>query len=107
MRLREVRMNPGWQYDETRQVGTDYADAEEVEAYDARMQKLRDIRKEIAKIHTSLNITKDQTILEIGCGTGEFTLEAAKHCSKVIAVDVSLPMLEFAKKKAMKQGITN
>lgn len=32
-----------WQYDENIQAGTDYADQKEVTAYDARMQKLRDV----------------------------------------------------------------
>lgn len=28
-----------WQYNETRQIGADYADPSEVQAYDSRMQK--------------------------------------------------------------------
>ncbi|MBU3968508.1 MAG: class I SAM-dependent methyltransferase [Euryarchaeota archaeon] len=67
----------GWHYDEMKQVGTDYADVREVEAYDARMQKLRDIGEETEKIFTALNIEQDQTLLEVGCGTGEFTIAAA------------------------------
>lgn len=65
-----------WHYDEMKQVGTDYADAKEVEAYDARMRKIRDIRSETEKILESLHITQDQTLLEIGCGTGEFAIAA-------------------------------
>jgi hypothetical protein len=34
-------MNQRWHYNEMKQVGTDFADAKEVEAYDMRMQKLR------------------------------------------------------------------
>jgi hypothetical protein len=47
-----------------KQVGTDYADAKEVEAYDARMRTFRDIRSETEKILESLHITQDQTLLE-------------------------------------------
>ncbi len=97
----------GWQYNEMKQVGTDYTDAREVEAYDARMQKLRDIREEIEKILTALNIKQDQTLLEIGCGTGEFTIASARLCRKVIAADVSIPMLEFARRKAERLDIKN
>lgn len=85
-------MNQRWHYDEMKQVGTDYADAKEVEAYDARMRKIRDIRSETEKILESLHITQDQTLLEIGCGTGEFAIAAAGRCKKIIAADVSLPM---------------
>jgi len=99
--------NPRWQYNEMKQVGTDFTNPREVEAYDARMQKLRDIKEENEKILASLNITQDQTLLEIGCGTGEFTIAAAGRCSNVIAVDVSMPMLEFARKKAKKRDVKN
>ncbi len=100
-------MDPGWHYDEMKQVGTDYADVREVEAYDVRMQKLRHIGEETETIFTALNIKQDQTILEIGCGTGEFAIAAAGRCSKVIAADVSLPMLEFARQKAKNRHAKN
>lgn len=100
-------MNQRWHYNEMKQVGTDYADAKEVEAYDARMRKLRNIREETEKILGSLDIKKDQTLLEIGCGTGEFAITAAGRCRKVIAADVSMPMLEFARQKAKKQDVKN
>lgn len=90
-----------------KQVGTDYADAKEVEAYDTRMRKIRDIGSEIEKIFKSLYITKDQTLLEIGCGTGEFAIAAAGRCKKIIAADVSWPMLEFARQKAKKMDVKN
>ncbi len=100
-------MDQRWHYDEMKQVGTDYADIREVEAYDERMQKLRDIGEEIEKILTALNIGHDQTLLEIGCGTGEFTIAVAGRCRKVIAADVSIPMLEFARRKATRQDVKN
>lgn len=90
-----------------KQVGTDFTDTKEVEAYDVRMQKLRDIRSETEKILASLNITQDQTLIEIGCGTGEFTINAAGRCRKVIASDVSLPMIEFARQKAKSRNVNN
>ena len=98
---------PAWQYDEMQQVGTDYTDAAHVEAYDGQMQRLRDVKEETKGIIQSINLKENMTILEIGTGTGSFAIEAAKHCSKVIAVDVSLPMLEFAQRKAKIQGINN
>jgi hypothetical protein len=44
-----------WYYDEFKQVGVNYADIEEVQAYDLRMQKLRNIKQEceyIRGLHT-------------------------------------------------------
>lgn len=37
------------------------------------------------------------TILDIGCGTGEFSRLLAKRADKVIAIDLSPNMIEFAK----------
>ena len=100
-------MNKRWYYNEMEQAGTDYADIRDVEAYDARMLKLRDIREEIEKILITLDIKQDQTLLEIGCGTGEFAIMAAERCRKVIAVDVSTPMLGFAQRKAKRRNVKN
>ena len=36
-----------WQYDDMKQVGVDYSSLIEVEAYDERMAKLRDVKREI------------------------------------------------------------
>ncbi len=98
---------PVWQYDEMQQVGTDYTDESQVEAYDQRMQRLRDVNEETEAIIKSINLKKNETILEIGTGTGSFAIEAAQHCAKVIAIDVSLKMLEFAQQKAQMMGIAN
>jgi ubiquinone/menaquinone biosynthesis C-methylase UbiE len=98
---------PEWQYDEMQQVGTDYTDEAQVEAYDQRMQKLRDVKEETKGIIKSINLKENETILEIGTGTGSFAIEAAKICAKVIAIDVSQKMLEFAQQKAQMMEITN
>lgn len=98
---------PAWQYNEMQQVGTDYTDEAQVEAYDRQMQKLRDINEETEAIIKSINLKRNETILEIGTGTGSFAIEAAQHCEKVIAIDVSLKMLEYAQQKARMMGITN
>lgn len=46
-------------------------------------------------------------VLEIGAGTGIFTLEIARNCAEVLAVDISGNMLEQLKRKAEKEGIGN
>lgn len=98
---------PRWQYNEQQQVGTDYTDEAQVQAYDLSMQKLRDVKKETDIIIKSLDLTRNQTVLEIGTGTGSFAIEAAEHCAKVIAIDVSPGMLKFAQQKAKMRGTTN
>lgn len=45
-----------------------------------------------------------QTILDIGCGTGEFSRLLAKRAEKVIAIDLSLNMIEVAKQRSRHYG---
>lgn len=102
-----MNLSPRWQYNEMQQVGTDYTDTAHVEAYDRQMQRLRDVKEETRAIIQSIDLKEDETILEIGTGTGSFAIEAARHCAKVIAIDVSPKMLEYAQQKAQMKGITN
>ncbi len=102
-----MNLCPRWQYNEMQQVGADYTDEAQVEAYDQRMQRLRDVNEETEAIIKSINLKKNEIILEIGTGTGSFAIEAAQHCKRVIAIDVSQKMLEFAKQKAQMNRITN
>lgn len=98
---------PRWQYDEMQQVGTDYTDDKQVKAYDLHMQKLRDVKKETEDIIKIINLKSDHSVLEIGTGTGSFAIEAARHCKKIIALDISPNMLGFAGNKARALGVSN
>jgi len=95
-----MRETPAWLYDEMKQIGTDYENISEIRAYDQRMAKIRDVDKELREVLDLLDLTPEATVLEIGTGTGEFPIAAVDQCSKVIAADVSLPMLRYAEKKA-------
>ena len=46
-------------------------------------------------------------VLEIGAGTGIFTLPIARNCTEVLAADISGNMLERLKRKAAAEGIEN
>jgi peptidoglycan/xylan/chitin deacetylase (PgdA/CDA1 family)/ubiquinone/menaquinone biosynthesis C-methylase UbiE len=46
-------------------------------------------------------------VLEIGAGTGIFTLDIARHCREVVALDVSAGMLEILERKAREAGLAN
>jgi putative AdoMet-dependent methyltransferase len=96
---------PNWQYHEPDHPGADFDALAEI--YDRNMQKYRDIQGEIREILSFLDLRPDQTVLEIGTGTGEFALAAAPHCAKVYAVDLSEGMLRYAEKKARSKGVSN
>ena len=46
-------------------------------------------------------------VLEIGAGTGIFTIPIARHCREVTAVDISRNMLGLLEKKAASEGVVN
>ena len=96
---------PNWQYHEPDHPGADFDALAEI--YDRNMQKYRDIQAEIRDVLSFLDLRPDQTVLEIGTGTGEFALAAASHCSKVYGVDLSEGMLRYADKKAKSRGVSN
>lgn len=102
-----MKSNANWLYNETVQVGTDYQDISNVQDYDMNMAKLRDVKKEAIDIIEAISLGKEHTLLEIGTGTGNFAIEAAKHCKKVYAIDVSSTMIAYATQKAQKTGINN
>jgi putative AdoMet-dependent methyltransferase len=96
---------PNWQYHEPAHPGADFDALAEI--YDRNMQKFRDVQGEIREILDFLDLQPDQTVLEIGTGTGEFALSAAQHCAKVYALDLSAGMLRYAEKKVGSRGVSN
>ena len=82
------------------QVGTDYADLGEVERYEARMGKFRDLPAEDAAILDALQLPAGSQVLEIGTGSGHFSRAAARAGHRVTAIDVSPTMVAYAKARA-------
>lgn len=102
-----MKKSPLWQYDEFRQVGVDYEDPSEVEVYDARHAKFRDVDAECASILDAIGVTPQSVVVEIGTGTGAFAIHAARCCAHVYAVDVSTFMLEATRSKADRAELQN
>ena len=98
---------PSWQYDEMQQVGKDFNSLAEVETYDARHGRFRNVAKENEEILEKLLIRPDHVLIEFGSGTGSFAIQAARRCARVYAVDISRTMLEYAGTKAAQAGVSN
>lgn len=99
--------HPAWQYDEFRQAGRDYGDPAEVNIYDSSHADFRDVAAEGEAVLAALHVDAHSTVADFGCGTGNFALMAAERCGKVHAIDVSLAMLERARKRAAEAGRIN
>ncbi|MCX7841700.1 MAG: class I SAM-dependent methyltransferase [Clostridia bacterium] len=68
---------------------------------DVSYKKWVDYVEEIFK----LNKVKPGSVLDLGCGTGSFTLEMAKRGYEMIGVDLSCDMLSCARNKALAGGL--
>ncbi len=98
-----------WMYDESSHVGVDYSQKDNATIYDIQMESFRDYENE-ARIFiekSGVPDPKEATAIDIGCGTGAFSIHAAKYLKKIYAVDVSGEMLKIAKAKAKADGIEN
>ncbi|MDR2063168.1 MAG: class I SAM-dependent methyltransferase [Candidatus Nomurabacteria bacterium] len=52
-------------------------------------------------------LSKRDTVLDLGCGTGEIALRLAKYVKKVLAWDPDVEMLKLAEQKARKHHVKN
>lgn len=86
-----------WWYDEFKQVGRDYGDLSEVARYDASHADFRDIKDESNRVLDRIAVSEGDSIIDLGCGTGVFAIEAAQRGVRVHAVDISHAMLSHAR----------
>jgi len=98
------RAAPGWLIDELTYAGRENLDAGHVARYDSKEDA--SAASEVALLE-GMGLTRDSTVLEFGPGTGQFSIRAAASCRRVIAVDVSEPMLDFLQAKLVDAGIRN
>ncbi len=95
---------PGWLLDERASAGRENLDVDHVARYDAK--EAWDASAEV-RLLESLGLDAGSTVLDLGAGTGQFTLAVAPRCARVIAADVSQPMLERLRSKVAEAGFDN
>jgi ubiquinone/menaquinone biosynthesis C-methylase UbiE len=49
-------------------------------------------------------LDQGSTLIDMGCGSGTFSFAIAPHCGRVIAVDVSQPMLDLVSARVTERG---
>ena len=52
-------------------------------------------------------ISASDDVLDVGCGNGGPTREAARRARSVVGMDLSAEMLAYAREKALEEGLTN
>ena len=54
-----------------------------------------------------IGFQKDDELLDVACGTGDFAIFCAKKIKRVHGIDISQGMIELAQKQACANGLTN
>jgi ubiquinone/menaquinone biosynthesis C-methylase UbiE len=96
--------SPDWLLDEVASAGRENLDGDHV----ARFDNISDSRAaaEVALL-VQLGLDECSSVVDLGAGTGQFTLAVASACSRVVAVDVSPVMLERLRSKVAVSGVAN
>lgn len=95
---------PGWLYDEAAGAGRENLDTAHVARYDAKEDGAAD--DEVALL-APLGLTPDSLVVDLGAGTGQFTLAAARTGARVVAVDISPVMLGRLRARVDAAGADN
>jgi ubiquinone/menaquinone biosynthesis C-methylase UbiE len=95
-RADEPRSSPGWVFDEVSGAGRENLDAAHVERYDQKMDA--QALDEVEFLRTA-GLGPSSVVVDLGSGTGQFTLTVAKSCRRVVAVDPSPVMAELLRRK--------
>ena len=95
---------PSWYLDEQAHAGAVHLDASYEATYDekAGAQRLVDPDR-----LSELGLTAESTLVDLGAGTGLFAAAAAAMCKRVVAADVSEPMVAAIRANALAAGATN
>jgi 2-polyprenyl-3-methyl-5-hydroxy-6-metoxy-1,4-benzoquinol methylase len=96
----------GWWLDELAHAGPEHLDPDFVAGYD-RKQGRPSVEADLARMRELGALTADSTVLDLGAGTGRFSLAAARECAQVIAVDVSEAMVDHLVGAAAREGLGN
>ncbi len=96
-------------YNEFNQVGVDYSKTDTANEYDGEMECFRDYEQEVEAFIEKLEIQNpgELSVIDIGCGTGAFSIYASNHFKQIYAVDVSKEMISVASKKAKENNLKN
>jgi len=93
-----------WVLDELAYAGRENLDAAHVARYDRKEDA--DPAGEVAALLAS-GLVADATVVDLGAGTGQFTLAVAPNVRRVVAVDVSPVMLDHLRAKLANASVDN
>ena len=114
--LKKINLDEVWQkeqgWNEEKKSGRKYDDQKELDFwvkiaphYSEEFNLYRDVKGLKEKIYSVIN--EKSTVLDLGCGTGNFSIPLSSHCSEILALDFSPAMLKELSLKMKDQNISN
>jgi SAM-dependent methyltransferase len=80
-----------WWLDERAHAGREHFDEQHARRYDAKMDA--EAAEEVSLLQAAGVLDRTCSVVDLGAGSGQFALAAARACGRVVAVDVSPVML--------------
>jgi ubiquinone/menaquinone biosynthesis C-methylase UbiE len=96
--------HPSWVPDELATAGRENLDPQHAARYDEKEDA--HAADEVAWLQ-GRGLDRGATVVDLGAGTGQFTVAVAPVVERVVAVDVSSVMLEALRAKIAAEGLTN
>lgn len=93
-----------WWLDERAHAGGEHLDPAYVAGYDRKAGF--DPAEDLDVLRRN-GLDRDSTVVDLGAGTGTFTVAAAPHCRRVVAVDVSPAMTTALRQRVHDLGLEN
>jgi ubiquinone/menaquinone biosynthesis C-methylase UbiE len=97
-------MTESWWLDELAHAGHEHLDPAYVAGYEAKAGYDPADDLEALRRH---GFGPASTVVDLGAGTGRFTVDAAPCCAHVVAVDVSPPMVSLLRDRVASLGMSN
>jgi ubiquinone/menaquinone biosynthesis C-methylase UbiE len=93
-----------WWLDELAHAGQEHLDESYVAGYERKTGYDPSADIDLLRRH---GLGTDSTVVDMGAGTGRFATEVSPHCGRVIAVDVSAPMIRMLRDRVAQLGLDN
>ena len=97
-------MKHNWTLNEVASAGRENLDPRHAAEYDRKEDADAEAEIEVLR---QLGLFESSQVVDLGAGTGQFTLAAAPVSARVVAVDVSPVMLTFLRNKVREAGLEN
>lgn len=94
-----------WMLDELAHAGPEHLDAAFIAGYDKK-QGYPDPAEDLAAFGAR-GLGRSSTVVDLGAGTGQFAIPAARRFGRVVAADVSPVMVDALRQKAATAGADN